>query len=121
SRALRTPVAALAAIVALGGILADASLPNRSAEAAARPDRGIHGRAHRPPAASREIYGYLPYWELDRGTAARIDYRLVTTIAFFAVPLRASGSLNRASSGHTPYLGRDARPVPHAARARAAR
>ena len=121
SRALRTRVAALAAIVALGEILADAALPTRSAEASARPDRGIHGRAHRPPAASREIYGYLPYWELDRGTAARIDYRLVTTIAFFAVPVRASGSLNRASSGYRAYVGRDARAVTNAAHARGVR
>jgi spore germination protein YaaH len=129
SSAIRARVwpAVLAAMLAVGGILAEPSavapLSNGSTASAAtpRPDPGVRPRSARPPAASHEIYGYLPYWQVDAGTARRIDYRTVTTIAFFAVPVQADGTLNRASAGYRAYVGRAARAITNAAHAHGVR
>ena len=119
--------AVLAAMLAVGGILAEPSavapLSNGSTASAAtpRPDPGLRARSARPPAASHEIYGYLPYWQVDARTARRIDYRTVTTIAFFAVPVQANGTLNRASAGYRAYVSRAARAITNAAHAHGVR
>jgi spore germination protein YaaH len=111
--------AILAAILALGGTLAEPAAPGLTGlsvlAATPRPDPGVRPLARRPPAASHEIYGYLPYWQVDAGTARRIDYRTVTTIAFFAVPVHADGTLNRTSAGYRAYVSRAARAVTNAA------
>jgi spore germination protein YaaH len=124
---LRVWPAVLAAMLAVGGILAEPSavapISNGSTASAAtpRPDPGLRARSARPPAASHEIYGYLPYWQVDAGTARRIDYRTVTTIAFFAIPVQANGTLNRASAGYRAYVGRAARAITNAAHAHGVR
>jgi spore germination protein YaaH len=110
---------ALAGILAVVGTLAEPAAPEATPSiaraAAPRPDAGLQARVNRPPAASDEIYGYLPYWQVDAGTARRIDYRLVTTIAFFAIPVRADGTVNRSSAGYRAYVSRSARAVTNAA------
>lgn len=89
----RSAVLRLALVVpALAGILTfDVAAPTaaRAVEpAAARAtDPGIRLRADRRPAPSHQVYGYLPYWQLDAGTAQRLDYRRLSTIAFFAIPI----------------------------------
>ncbi len=117
--------ALLAAILALGGTLAEPAAAGPSAPTvravAPRPDAGLRAQANRPPAASDEIYGYLPYWQVNDRTARRIDYRLVTTIAFFAVPVRGDGTLNRTSAGYRAYVSRAARAITNAAHANGVR
>ena len=117
--------ALLAAILALGGTLAEPAAAGPSAPTVRavppRPDAGLRARANRPPAASDEIYGYLPYWQVNDRTARRIDYRLVTTIAFFAVPVRGDGTLNRTSAGYRAYVSRAARAITNAAHANGVR
>lgn len=56
--------------------------------------------AEQPPArlASPEIFGYIPYWDLD----AQIDYGAITTIAYFGLPADAEGHLVRARSSGRP-------------------
>ena len=103
--------------VLLTGILVDAADPT----AARAADPGIHARAHRRPVPSGEVYGYLPYWQLDAGTARRLDYRHLSTIAFFAVPIRADGALDRHATGYRAYVSRAARAVTNAAHARGVR
>src|SRR5437899_6461155 len=41
---------------------------------------------------SREVFGYLPYWELNAATERYLRYDLLTTIAFFGVPINPNGS-----------------------------
>ncbi len=103
--------------VLLTGILVDGADPT----AARAADPGIHPRAHRRPAPSHEVYGYLPYWKLDAGTARRLDYRQLSTIAFFAVPIGADGALDRRAIGYRAYVSRAARAVTNAAHARGVR
>ncbi len=107
-----------------GILLLDAEAPTaaRAAEPAARTaDRGIELRARRRPAPSHQVYGYLPYWQLDAGTAGRLDYRRLSTIAFFAIPIRTGGDLDRAAVGYRAYVSRAAQAVTNAAHARGVR
>ena len=55
--------------------------------------------AHR---LSGEVYGYLPYWEIDGGTDAYLRYDLVTDIALFSVGLTASGAISTSGTGYGP-------------------
>ncbi len=105
-----------AALVAAGFVL-DAAGPGVARAA----DPAIHARARRPPAPSHEIYGYLPYWQLDAGTVRRLDYDRLSTIAFFAVPIRVDGALDRGATGYRAYVSRAARTVTNAAHARGVR
>lgn len=103
--------------VLLSSILLDAAGPT----AARAVDPGIRPRADRRPSPTHQVYGYLPYWQLDGGTARRLDYRRLSTIAFFAVPIRADGALDRGAIGYRAYVGRAARAVTNAAHARGIR
>jgi spore germination protein YaaH len=53
---------------------------------------------------SREVFGYLPYWELDSGMADYLRYDLLTTIAFFGVSYKADGTLDTTLPGYKAYL-----------------
>jgi len=54
---------------------------------------------------SREVFGYLPYWELDDGVDAYLRYDLLTTIAFFGVTFKADGTLDTSLPGYKAYQG----------------
>ena len=68
-----------------------------------------------------EVYAYLPYWRLDSGTVDRLQYDLVSTIAFFGVPIKADGNLDTAWVGYQEYVGEDAAAVTNAAHDRGVR
>ena len=58
--------------------------------------------AHR---LSSEVYGFLPYWEIDSGTDAYLHYDLVTDIALFSVGLTAGGAIDTTSRGYAAATG----------------
>jgi len=70
---------------------------------------------------THEVYGYLPYWRLDAGTAGQIHYELVSTIAFFGLGIKATGDLDTAWVGYKEYVGDDAAAVTNAAHDRGVR
>nr|HQV32627.1 glycosyl hydrolase family 18 protein [Calditrichia bacterium] len=52
-----------------------------------------------PP--SREIFGYLPYWQSDTSIVNNLNYNLLTTIAYFGVDIDGQGNI---TNGHDwPY------------------
>ncbi|HEX5466320.1 MAG TPA: cell wall-binding repeat-containing protein [Candidatus Limnocylindrales bacterium] len=58
--------------------------------------------AHR---LSAEMYGFLPYWEIDSGTDASLHYDLLTDIALYAVTLNGDGTINPGSNGYSTVTG----------------
>lgn len=64
--------------------------------------------AHR---LSAEVYGYLPYWELDSGTGAYLHYDLLTDLALFSVGVTSTGAINTAATGYTTVTGSNARTI----------
>lgn len=63
-----------------------------------------------PPGATdlrRQVFGFLPYWELNDGST-RLNYRLLSTIAYFGVGADARGNLikrNRDGSTSVGWAG----------------
>ena len=51
---------------------------------------------------SGEVYGYLPYWEINSGTDAYLRYDLLTDIALFSVGLTAGGAISTSGTGYGP-------------------
>jgi len=47
---------------------------------------------------TREVYGYLPWWELDSGTDAYLRYDLLSTIALFSFRFAADGTIPTSST-----------------------
>jgi len=70
---------------------------------------------------SREVFGYLPYWRLDSGTVDRLQYELVSTIAFFGLGIKGNGAIDTAWVGYKEYVGDDAAAVTNAAHDRGVR
>lgn len=107
----RSAVAApLLAVVLLAGFLpAGASVsPVRAATPLRDRITGIEPLTH-------EVYGYLPYWRLDGGTVDRLQYDLVSTIAFFGLGIKSTGAIDRDWVGTKAYLSSDADAVINAA------
>jgi spore germination protein YaaH/flagellar hook assembly protein FlgD len=42
----------------------------------------------------RQVFGFLPYWEVN-GSASRLDYDVLSTIAYFSVGVNANGTLKK--------------------------
>lgn len=53
---------------------------------------------------SREIYGFLPYWELADPDLT-LDYSVLSTIAYFGLTARATGDLEQTGSNGAPEAG----------------
>ncbi|MGC8634016.1 MAG: glycosyl hydrolase family 18 protein [Candidatus Limnocylindrales bacterium] len=52
-----------------------------------------------------DIFGYLPYWEVDSSTDAYLRYDVLNTIALFGVSFRADGSLNTTDPSYQTVTG----------------
>ncbi|HET6379524.1 MAG TPA: cell wall-binding repeat-containing protein [candidate division Zixibacteria bacterium] len=52
-----------------------------------------------PNGLTREVLGYLPYWELSSADIDALRYDLLSTIAYFGVSARGDGTLARTSGG----------------------
>ncbi|TAJ98963.1 MAG: hypothetical protein EPO36_13660 [Chloroflexota bacterium] len=103
------PFAILAAFLVAGG----SGLPLDVARATSNvpPPPSAAGPAAPLPQASfarrlsGQVYGYLPYWEIDSGTDAYLRYDLVTDIALFSVGLTSSGAISTSGTGYGPVTG----------------
>ena len=108
-RALASGLALLLALLTLPAApLAGIGSPVRAATEIRPRITGIQPLTH-------EVYGYLPYWRLDSGTVDRIDYRLVSTIAFFGLGILGNGAIDRDWIGYREYVGEPAAAVTNAA------
>src|SRR5262249_49844815 len=47
-----------------------------------------------PTGLRREVFGFLPYWELNARSTV-LDWRTLSTVAYFSVGCEANGSLSR--------------------------
>ena len=74
-----------------------------------------------PPAPGREVYGYVPYWEMDADLPAHLAATDLTTIALFSVTHRADGTLATGDNGIRAVDGQIGRRILSEAHARGAR
>src|SRR5918994_2074379 len=52
-----------------------------------------------PNGLTHEVLGYLPYWMLSGSQLGSLDYRRVSTIAYFSVGARRDGTLEKTING----------------------
>jgi glycosyl hydrolase family 18 (putative chitinase) len=99
--------------LALSGGLGDGGSPG-SSPGAAGPGAPTGGPptvaptpTPRPEVGGLELYGYLPYWRMNDGTAAYLRDVPLSTIALFSVSAKRDGSINTSPIG----FGRIAGPI----------
>ena len=110
SRLARPPrlVIALVAmsVVAIAGSIVLASRSpeaNRVGPVAAASDPTAEPTAR--PAPKHELYGFVPYWEIDGTIAEHLAASKATTIALFSVTHGGKGALNTTQSGYRRITG----------------
>jgi hypothetical protein len=71
------------------------------------PPAGSPGPGSAPrPTAGHELYGFLPYWEMDDpGISEHVDSLPLTTLALFSVTHTAKGGLNTRAPGYPLVTG----------------
>jgi hypothetical protein len=52
----------------------------------------------------REIFGFLPYWELN-ASSLRLDYGRISTIAYFGIGADGSGNLQKRNADGSTTVG----------------
>ncbi len=55
---------------------------------------------------SHEVYGFLPYWNINH--SENIDFKTLTTLAYFDVKIEADGSINRNDAGYQNFISDEA-------------
>jgi len=61
-------------------------------------------QALRPATLRREVFGFLPYWELPTA-AGRLDLRVLSTVAYFSVGADPNGSLLKRNADGSTAVG----------------
>lgn len=113
---LASPFAPIVAVVLVGLVTAGLALalgigrpsgtadPSRSPDGAAAVPRA--SRTPLPiPIPGHEVYGYLPYWEMDDGIAAHLAETPLTTLALFSVTHGNQGALQVDQNGYRRIAG----------------
>ena len=57
-----------------------------------------------PTGLRREVFGFLPYWELS-SSSLRLDYRKLSTIAYFGIGVDGAGNLQRRNADGSTTVG----------------
>jgi spore germination protein YaaH/flagellar hook assembly protein FlgD len=57
-----------------------------------------------PGGLKRDVFGFLPYWELTASTT-RLDWEKLSTVAYFGVGVAADGDLQKKNSDGTTTIG----------------
>ena len=96
-------VTAMATVVAASVVAAAPAVPALYDQPAADAAPLTGGQLARR--LSAEIYGYLPYWEIDSGTDAYLRYDLLTDIALFSVGFDGAGAIVTTATGYSRVTG----------------
>ena len=58
-----------------------------------------------PPIPGHEVYGFVPYWEMDAGIAKHLAKTDLSTLALFSVTHRSSGRMQDNQTGYRRITG----------------
>lgn len=53
-----------------------------------------------------QVYGYAPYWTINK--LDNVDFNVLTTFAYFGVPIQTDGSLDRTDPGYQVFMSDEA-------------
>jgi spore germination protein YaaH len=126
----RRPVVAVVLVLAVSiGLAVTLSRPaatDRAAEGPDVPSPAVAGSAGGVtpspiPVPGHEVYGFVPYWEMDATIADHLAATDLTTIGLFSVTHRKNGSLSTGENGYKRITGPTGRRIIAEARDRGAR
>ena len=86
-----------------GAVLADAATWQAAGDATAEPSLDPAAVVS-PSGLRREIFGFLPYWQVNSSTL-RLDYSKISTIAYFGVGADAAGNLMKKNADGSTTVG----------------
>ncbi len=99
-------VIAVAAAIVLAVALGSSRTPSTSAaDPSATADARVGMPPTSPPAPGHEVFGYVPYWEMDQGIAEQVAGIRLTTLALFSVTHTKDGSLDTGQTGYKRITG----------------
>ncbi len=103
-------LAAIAVVIATALVLAlSPSRPPGIVDTSRSPDASVsQGPTARPtvrPEPGHEVFGFVPYWEMDSGIAAHLADTDLSTLALFSVTHRRNGSINTTQTGYERITG----------------
>jgi hypothetical protein len=58
-----------------------------------------------PPIPGHEVYGFVPYWEMDEGIAAHLAATTLTTLGLFSVTNTSRGTIDTGQNGYQKITG----------------
>lgn len=96
-------IGALAATLAVGFSLLGGA--DRGPGAGPTGGAGSSTTASNPPIPGHEVYGFVPYWEMDGSIADHLDGTDATTIALFSVTHTGKGGLATNLTGYRRIVG----------------
>ena len=70
---------------------------------------------------SGDVYGYLPYWEMDSSIEDFLDWNALSAISLFSVTQGSTGALIRSAAGYVAITSDRGRRIAATARARGVR
>jgi spore germination protein YaaH len=95
-------VVVLAVVVAAGCEAAPSTAPATPAGVAKQPSAAA---SRVPTIPGHELYGYLPYWEMEDGIDEHLRDLPLTTLALFSVTHTSRGAINKTQSGYRAITG----------------
>ena len=95
-------IAVVAAIVLAGALGSSRLPPTNTTDPSAMADTRV---STPPPAPGHEVFGYVPYWEMDEGIAGHVADIRLTTLALFSVTHLKDGSLDTGQTGYKRITG----------------
>ena len=99
---------ALALVFALGSPAAPPASPAPGRAAASVDPSGAAGASPRPtirPVPGHEVYGFVPYWEMNADIAAHLARTPLTTLALFSVTHTKTGKIDTTQTGYKRITG----------------
>ena len=96
----------VATMVGLASRPAGVAPPGRAAQIGASPATTAGPTpTPSPPIPGHEVYGFVPYWEMDKGIAAHLATIDLTTVALFSVTHGRTGALATGERGYRAIDG----------------
>lgn len=87
------------------GLRRDPSAGPGGSDGAAGPDAGVTPVPTPHPIPGHEVYGFVPYWEMDDAIAAHLRDTDLSTVALFSVTNKRNGTIDTGQNGYRKITG----------------
>lgn len=103
----RAAVAGIAALAVIGSVVALAFAPGGQPIGPPKPGSATPpaGRSAAPPLPGHEVYGFVPYWEIDDTIAAHLRATDTTTVSLFSITHTGKGRIATNQKGYRAISG----------------